>query len=304
MDALATQDIEEDRGLGSAYERYCFYQLVERWAGRYEVKTALEGPLDGMAGVSGVHCVGLARRGIHVTAATATDYKATRARAIYDAAGGGENVDIRVVTDPSCAGELPPSDMVIAYHSLSLVDDWRAYLRIIARLARKVLVVTVCNPKNWGVEAIRLAARLRGQRGVDPPDVWRTEVLAGALWELGRVREHVYFDCPWWPDLQVSAGQSLNDRMKQLFGRRREPFAFTATPNGATLADKFVYGAARWPYFGGPGWTEELLPALLRHPGFDGSRGWLLPRIAHLHAFVVDMRPRTPQARRKLTVPR
>jgi hypothetical protein len=41
---------------------------------------------------------------------------------------------------------------------------------------------------------------------------------------------------------------------------------------------------------------------LLRHPGFDGSAGKLRSRLAHLHAFVVDVRPRTPQARRKLSL--
>jgi hypothetical protein len=59
MSGLATQEITHDRGLGSAYERYCFDQLADAWRTRYEIE-ALEGPLDGMAGVSGVHCVGLA----------------------------------------------------------------------------------------------------------------------------------------------------------------------------------------------------------------------------------------------------
>ena len=69
MSGLATHEITHDRGLGSAYERYCFYQLVDAWRTRYEIETALEGLIDGMAGVSGVHCVGLARRGVKVTTA-------------------------------------------------------------------------------------------------------------------------------------------------------------------------------------------------------------------------------------------
>ena len=36
MTGLATQDIKHDRGLGTAYERYCFYQRMETWAERYE----------------------------------------------------------------------------------------------------------------------------------------------------------------------------------------------------------------------------------------------------------------------------
>jgi len=300
MDPLATQVIQHDRGLGTAYERWCFYQLVDRWAADYGVESALEGPLDGMAGVSGVHLVGLARRGVRVTSAVPSEAKARIARDVYARAGVPE-ADVRVVEDlERRSGTLPPSDMVIAYHALPLADGWRAYLRTLAGLARKVLVVTVCNPDNWGVAAIRIAGRLRGRRDLEVPETWRTEVLAPELWALGRVRDHVYFDAPWWPDLQVAPGQSLLDRSRQLLRQQRDAVRFTAGEEGAKLAQRFVYGAERWPYFGGDGWVDELLPALLRHPGFDGARGRWRSRVAHLHGFVVDVRPRTPQARRKL----
>ncbi len=300
MSGLATQEITHDRGLGSAYERYCFYQLVDAWRTRYEIETALEGPIDGMAGVSGVHCVGLARRGVKVTTALPTESKAESARVVYKRSAPAADVDVRVVTNPMDARDLPPSDLVIAYHSLPLVDDWRAYLKTLAGLAKKLLVVTVCNPDNWGVAVIRTIGRMRGITGLEPPAVWHKETLAPALWELGRVREHVYFDAPWWPDLQVSAGQSLLDRAKQLFKQRKKNVAFTAVEEGAKLAESFVYGPECWPYFGDDNWADELMPALLRHPGFDGTKMKASHRVAHLHGFVVDMRPRTPQARRRL----
>ncbi|HEY3822221.1 MAG TPA: hypothetical protein VGL81_33880 [Polyangiaceae bacterium] len=302
MDPLATQLIEHDRGLGTAYERWCFYQLVDEWARRYDVTSALEGPVDGMAGVSGVHLVGLARRGVRVTSASLRDEKAQLARAVYERAGAGEHAQVRVVLETAdIASALEPADLVIVYHALPLVDGWRDYLRTMARLARKLLVVTVCNPDNWGVAAIRAAGRLRGRRDVEAPETWRTDVLAPELWALGQVRDHVYFDAPWWPDLQVAPGQSLLDRATQLFSWRRGPMRFTAAEEGAALSERFVYGAARWPYFGGDGWVDELLPALLRHPGFDGTQWRWRSRVAHLHGFVVDVRPRTPQGRRKLT---
>jgi hypothetical protein len=296
---VVTQVIEHDRGLGTAYERWCFYQLVEKWAAEYGVETALEGPVDGMAGVSGVHCVGLAKRGVRVTVATTREEKAAIARGVYAAQGAADRIDVRVLPDPMRAAEvLPPSDMVIAYHAVSLVDDWRGYLRAVAKLARKVLVVTECNPDNWGFAAVRTLAKLRGRRDLEPPETWRTDVLAPELWSVGRVRDHVYFDAPWWPDLPVSPGQSLLDRARQLAGDRRA--RFSGDVEEAKLASRFVYGPERWPYFGGPGWVDELFPAIIKHPGFEGMRGRLRPRVAHLHAFVVDVRPRTPQARRKL----
>lgn len=289
--------VEEDRGLGTAYERYCFYQLLERWAQAYEVETFLEGPVDGMAGVAGVHGVGLAKRGVQVVSALPTPEHAEIARAVYRTCDAP--ADVRVVGED--LEGLPKSDMVVCYHALSFVDDWRSYLERVAALAKKVLVVTVCNPDNWGVAVIRSLARLRGVSGMEAPESWKKDVLGSELWRLGRVREHTYFDCPWWPDLQVSAGQSLTDRIRKMVSVNKKAFAFTDTPEDSKLAEKYAYGAKRWPYFGGEGWVEELLPGLLKHPCFEGAKSPVVrARTAHLHAFVVDMRPRTPRERRRL----
>jgi hypothetical protein len=74
---------------------------------------------------------------------------------------------------------------------------------------------------------------------------------------------------------------------------------FAPPDDGGAQATKYVYGPDRWPYFGGPGWHDELQPALLRHPAFEGQKGQIVRRAAHLHGFVVDVRPRTPQAAAK-----
>jgi hypothetical protein len=288
--------VPDDRGLGTAYERYCFYQLLDAWAKTFEVESFLEGPVDGMAGVAGVHGVGLSRRGVRVVSAVPSAEHAEVARGVYDACGARADV---VVAGEDDVASLPSADMVVCYHALSFVSDWRSYLEQVARRAKKALVVTVCNPDNWGVAIIRAIARARGLPGAEAPESWRTDVLGPALWKLGRVKEHAYFDCPWWPDLQVSPGQSLSDRLKKLVSART--FRFTDTPEDSRAAESFVYGPGRWPYFGGDGWVDDLLPALLRHPCFEGARtARVRSRTAHLHAFVVDLRPRTPRERRRL----
>jgi hypothetical protein len=289
--------VPEDRGLGTAYERYCFYQLLQTWADQFQIETMLEGPVDGMAGVAGVHGVGLAQRGVKVVAALPTEEHAAVARAVYATAGAPAEV---IVAGESDVASLPAADMVVCYHALSFVDDWRSYLGAVASRARKVLVVTVCNPDNWGVAMIRSLARMRGVTGMEAPESWRTDVLAPELWSLGRVKEHAYFDCPWWPDLQVSPGQSLTDRLRKMMTVKKKAFQFTDTPEDSVVATKFVYGPGRWPYFGGPGWMDELLPALLRHPCLEGASPKVRARAAHRHGFVVDMRPRTPRERRRL----
>ncbi len=299
--------VERDRGLGTAYERYCFYERLEGWRTAYGIETMLEGPVDGMAGIHGVHGVGLARHGVKVTSALVTQEEADLARAVYThgvrAGGGAGSFEVRGGVAPTVAAieSLPKADLVLCYHALPFVEDWPSYLQAMATRAKKLLVVAVCNPENWGVSAVRLLALARGKTSVRPPDVWHTETLAPALWGLGRVREHVYFDCPWWPDMQVAAGQSVTDRLKKLSFGKRENVSLEVPTEGAKLAEKFVYGPDKWPYFGqDAGWSDELLPALLRHPGFDGAASKWLAKVAHLHAFVVDVAPRTPQARRRL----
>ena len=291
--------VEHDRGLGTAYERYCFYQLVERWASELGVETALEGPVDGMAGVPGVHLVGVARRGVRVVSAVPSEKQAEVTRGVY--ARAGAEAEVRVVSSVDDVASLPKSDLVIVYHALSFVPDWEGYLRTMATLAKRAMVVAVVNPDNWGVTAMRYIGKLRGMTGFDPPSQWRTETLAPVLWSIGRVREHTYFDAPWWPDLPgLSAGQSVTNRLKQIVTSQKSEVSFTAGEKMVGLSGKYVYGKDRWPYFGGDGWHEELLPALLTHPTFEAAKPNVRSRTAHLHAFLVDVTPRTPQARRRL----
>lgn len=294
--------ITHDRGLGSAYERFYFYELLAKWARAHDVTSVLEGPIDGMAGVPGVHAVGLARAGCEVRSVVTSAAQAEVTRGIYARAAKGANAQVSVLEDASRAGELQPADLVVVYHAFEHVPDWRAYLSTCAKLANKLLVVTVCNPDNWGVSILRAVGRARGIRGLEPPEAWQTSVLAPELWRHGRVKEHTYFDCPWWPDLQVSPGQSLLDRAKKLVRTARGGLTFTATSAGSELAQKFVYGPEDWPYFRGDSFERELGPALARHPNFEHARPSLQARAGHLHAFAVDMRPGSPQARRKLRI--
>jgi hypothetical protein len=246
-----------------------------------------------MAGIAGVHLVGFARRGVPVISAVDSEAKASIARALYEKHAPQKRASVCVV-DPARLEDLPQADLVLAYHPFPLTSDAEGYLRRAAKRAKKLFIVTVCNPMNWGVQTMRILGRLRGQGGFDPPRLWHTEALAPILWELGQVKDQVYFDCPWWPDLPgVSAGQSL-------LGRASELVRGSSAKGQAGTAKKYVYGPENWPYFGGAEWTRELMPALLRHPCFDGATPKLTRLVAHLRAFLVDVRPRTPQARRRL----
>ncbi len=56
-----------NEGLGLVYERFVLNDFLQALQTRYAIETVLEAPLFGMAGVSGINSVVLARRGAQVT---------------------------------------------------------------------------------------------------------------------------------------------------------------------------------------------------------------------------------------------
>jgi SAM-dependent methyltransferase len=56
-----------NEGLGVVYERFVLNDYLDQLLDRHQVKTVLEAPLYGMAGVSGINSVRLAERGCQVT---------------------------------------------------------------------------------------------------------------------------------------------------------------------------------------------------------------------------------------------
>ncbi len=56
-----------NEGLGLVYERFVLNDFLEDLRRKYSVKSVLEAPLYGMAGVSGINDVILAQNGVDVT---------------------------------------------------------------------------------------------------------------------------------------------------------------------------------------------------------------------------------------------
>jgi hypothetical protein len=264
---------QTDHGIVTAHERWCIYQSMDRWARAYGATSALEGPVDGISGARGVHCVGLARSGVKIVSAVSDAEAALVARRVYARAAPGASVDIQVVRDGAGAdlSFLPASDLVFTYHALPLVRDWRDYLRSLRQVTKKVLVVAVQNHECLSFLSHKIP------KAFGRPAIERTDALAPVLWDLGHVREHTYLAASSWLETVI------------------DPIR-----NAAAGHTAHSYGPDKWPFFGGDGWMEELEPALLRRTSMENGtarhRRWL----ARTHVFVVDVRPRTPQAKRKL----
>lgn len=271
---MATKDV----GLGTAYERWAIYRLLEEWVAAPPA-TALEGPLDGMAGMPGLHLLPLARRGTKVTVVLPTSESLNRVRTIYSRAGLEDRLDARV------GATVPRGDrfeLVLGFNFAHETENWRGHLRDLASTATRRLVVFATHPGSYG------AWIRRGLRRVEPgggrPELFdheacRTAVLRPALERHGRVIAERYVDCPWWPDLFVSAGQTLaGATMSRLRGR---------SPGGEG-GTRFDWGPERFP-FARDGTPPTLRRALRRHPGFERAPEPIAGLFAHHRAYLVDV---------------
>lgn len=261
-----------DVGLGTAYERWAVYRRIVRWLGSAPPATALEGPVDGMAGMAGLHLLPLARRGTRVTVVLPDPAARDVVREIYARAGLGERLEL--------LDALPsePRDVVLGFNFAPAVDDWHGHLASLAARARTHLLIVATHPASYGVLLRRALRRLERERR---PELFehpasRPEVLRAALRVHGELIDEAFVDCPWWPDLFVSAGETLRGATLARLGR----------PAGRHVPSPFDVGPADFP-FAHDDVSPALRRALSRHPRFEDASPRLAALFAHHRAYLV-----------------
>src|SRR5438552_9820997 len=188
----------KDLGLGTAYESVAIYDLFERWSRGLRVETAAEGPVDGMAGIPGLHLLGFAHRGVKVTVTLTDDDALARVRALYRTQG----VEAQLTTRRLKADAIPsePVDVLVNYNVLPYVDDWRAYLERLFEAKARWFFLVVSNPVSYGTYLRRVQRAVRGESVVELFDHEATHraAIEPILRAHGHIVSHDYLDCPWW----------------------------------------------------------------------------------------------------------
>ena len=268
-----------DTGLGSAYERWAIYALLERWLGPLHLASAAEGPFDGMAGMPGLHLLPLARRGVSVTVIHPDAEARERVRRVYRSAGLLHRLTLR-------AEEGARADAQLVFNAAHQVDDWRRHLAETAARAERWLIVFATHPRSYGVVVRRVLRKLEpGEAAREQFDheSCRPEVMRRALAPLGEIVAEAYVDCPWWPDLFVSPGESLlSASLSRFRGGPR-----TARPS------RWDFPPAAFPF------ARETRPpiiadALRRHPSFERAPPLVAGWFAHPRASLVRRSAREP----------
>jgi hypothetical protein len=190
-----------DRGLGTTFERFSIYAWLGEMADRYAVRTVLEGPGDGVAGIPGIHSLPLARRGCAVTLVL-EDGPAEVARRTWAAQGLADRLSVvrdTVLPLPLSDGRF---DLVWNFNRLPFLEP-RALIAEMARLSRRYVALVVPNRRNIGFPARWLYHR----RTRTPWPYGNTAVMDPAavrvlLEEVGlQVVEVCWLDVAPWPDI-------------------------------------------------------------------------------------------------------
>jgi hypothetical protein len=255
---------------------------MDRWSEGLALRTACEGPLDGMAGIPGLHLLGLAKKGISVTVCLSDEGALGRVRTLYRRLGADSRLTTRVLE----AEAIPTDsvDVLLSYNALPYVADWRAYLdRLFAARARWLFVV-VSNSVSYGTYLRRLQRTIRGEKVIELFDheAARRETIEAELSRRGRIVAHDYLDCPWWPDFLLPARKNLaGEMMSKLRAVRGRP---------ADPERRFVFDENDYPFFEGEPGYEDMMRSIRWHPVFDRAPEPLARFFGHLQGYVVEKR--------------
>lgn len=200
-----------NEGLGLVYERFVLNDFLLDLAQRHDLRSVLEAPLYGMAGVSGINSFALAQEGATVTL---VDDNAERL-------AGVERIwreDLRLPVNlarvaPGGWRSLPFADgsfdLAWEWAALWYIDNPAGLLAELARVSRKLVLVAM--PNTWQVGYWMRKWVIDREFFYNHDETW-TDMsrIIGLLQDMGlEVVEQGVLDTPPWPDTVMPANEAL-----------------------------------------------------------------------------------------------
>jgi hypothetical protein len=198
-----------NEGLGVVYERFVLNDFLDRLVDQCGVRTVLEAPVYGMAGVSGINSVRLAQRGCDVTQVDCVDERLNGIARIWREL----NLPARLVLHQDFA-HLPfddnSFDLAWEWAGLWYLSDAEALLRELVRVSRKLVFVAMPNSLQVGYLVRKYLIDREFFEKVDERWVQMRRIKR-VLRDAGvRFIDQGVLDVPPWPDTVMPAAEVLN----------------------------------------------------------------------------------------------
>jgi SAM-dependent methyltransferase len=200
-----------NEGLGLVYERFVLNDFLEDLRRRYAIRSVLEAPFYGMAGVSGINDVMLARNGVDVTLVDDNAERIKGVRRIWEE-DLGMSPNLTLIR-PDRWGDLPFAD-----NSFDLTWEWAGLwyipnpaglLQELARTSRDLVFVAMPNNIQVGYWMRKLV--IDREFFATHDESWTNigrirRILEGAGVEI---IDQGVLDVPPWPDTVMPANEVL-----------------------------------------------------------------------------------------------
>lgn len=197
-----------NEGLGVVYERFVLNDYLEQLVDEYGIRTVLEAPLYGMAGVSGINSVQLAQRGCDVTLVDCVEERLNGVARIWREL----ELPAHFVLHQDFA-HLPfednSFDLAWEWAGLWYLPDAETLLRELARVSRRLVFVAMPNSLQVGY---LLRKYLIDRDFFDTVDERWVQMgrIKGVLRGVGvRFVDQGVLDVPPWPDTVMPAAEVL-----------------------------------------------------------------------------------------------
>lgn len=197
-----------NEGLGVVYERFVLNDYLEQLVDEYGIRTVLEAPLYGMAGVSGINSVQLAQRGCDVTLVDCLEERLNGVARIWREL----ELPAHFVLHQDFA-HLPfednSFDLAWEWAGLWYLPDAETLLRELARVSRRLVFVAMPNSLQVGY---LLRKYLIDRDFFDTVDERWVQMgrIKGVLRGVGvRFVDQGVLDVPPWPDTVMPAAEVL-----------------------------------------------------------------------------------------------
>ena len=207
-----------NEGLGVVYERFVLNDYLDQLIDRYQVKSVLEAPLYGMAGVSGINSVRFAERGCAVTLVDSQPERLAGVAKIW------ERLELpATLVQHQDFGRLPfddnTFDLAWEWAGLWYLPNAAALLHELVRVSRKLVFVAMPNNLQVGYWMRKLV--IDREFFATHDESWTDIGRIRAILEANGVEiiDQGVLDVPPWPDTVMPANEVLKRlgiRSKQL----------------------------------------------------------------------------------------
>ena len=201
---------DRNEGLGSSYERAVLNVKLDEIMRRFNINSALEVPIFGITGLSGINSMWLAQKRVSVHLID-NDQKRLQ---LIEGVWNEVNLPADFRYQPKFE-QLPFPDKAIDFgwnfSAMWFLDDMETFLKELTRVVSKVIMICVPNRSGFGhliekyISSADWRKRLQ-EEFIIPQNIIKCLTALG--WQL---IERNYIDCPPWPDI----GMAKEDFLKR-----------------------------------------------------------------------------------------